>query len=64
MKRTYKLIKQKAETVQDLKRLMTKMGLSNLDDLVNTMIRVTAGYRFVFKGGSWHKYSKGDGIGR
>jgi hypothetical protein len=64
MKRTNKLIKLKPETVQYLKRLMTEMGLSSFDDLVNTMIRVTAGYRFVFKGGSWHKYSKGDWIGR
>jgi hypothetical protein len=64
MKKAYKLIKLTADTVRYLKRLMTEMGLSSFDDLVNTMIRVTAGYRFVFKGGSWHKYSKGDGIGR
>jgi hypothetical protein len=64
MKRTYKLIKLKPETVQDLKRLMTEMGLSSLDDLVNTRIRVTDEYRFVYKGGSWHKHSKGDGVGR
>jgi hypothetical protein len=64
MKRTNKLIKLKAGTVQYLKRLMTEMGLSSLDDLVNTIIRVTDEYRFVFKEESWHKHSKGDGIGR
>jgi hypothetical protein len=52
MKKAYKLIKLTADTVQYLKRLMTEMGLSSFDDLVNTMIRDTAGYRFVFKGGS------------
>ena len=64
MKRTYKLIKLKPETTQDLMGLMTKMGISSLDDLVNTMIRVTDEYRFVFKGGSWYEHSKGDTVGK
>ena len=64
MKRTYKFIKLKTETVQDLKRLMTEICLGSLDDLVNTMIRVTDEYRFVFKGGSWHEHSKGDTVGK
>ena len=64
MKRTYKFMKQKTDTIQDLKRLMTEIGLSSLDDLVKTRIRVTDEYRFVFKEGSWHKHSKGDGVGR
>ena len=59
MKRKYKLIKMKPETAQDLMGLMTKMGISSLDDLVNTMIRVTDEYHFVLKGGSWRKPSKG-----
>ncbi len=62
MKRTYKFIKLKTETVQDLKRLMTEMGLGSLDNLVNTMIRMTDEYRFVFKGASWHEHSKGDTV--
>ena len=62
MKRTYNFIKLRTETVQDLKRLMTEMGLGNLDDLVNTMIRVTDESRFVFKGASWHEHSKGDTV--
>ena len=64
MKRTYKLIKLKPETTQDLMGLMTEMGLSSLDDLVNTMIRVTDEYHFVLKGGSWREPSKGDEVGR
>ncbi len=60
MKRTYKFIKLKTETVQDLKRLMTEICLGSLDDLVNTMIRVTDEYRFVFKEGNWYEPSTGD----
>jgi hypothetical protein len=52
MKKAYKLIKLTADTDQYLKMLTTEMGLSSFDGLDNTMIRVTAGYRFVFKGGS------------
>ena len=54
MARTHQLIKLRIETVQDLKRLKTEMGLVSLDDLINTMIRVTGEYRFVLKGVGWH----------
>lgn len=60
MNKKYKFIKLKTETVQELNRLMTEMGLGSLEDTVNTMIRVTDEYRFMFKGGSWHAPSKGD----
>ena len=53
MARTHKLIKLRIETVQDLKRLKTEMGLASLDDLINTMIRVTGEYRFALKGVGW-----------
>ena len=53
MARTHQLIKLRIETVQDLKRLKTEMGLAGIDDLINTMIRVTGEYRFVLKGAGW-----------
>jgi hypothetical protein len=54
MARTHQLIKLRIGTVQDLKRLKTEMGLTSLDDLINTMIRVTGEYRFVLKGVGWN----------
>ena len=58
MKREYRLIKLRSETVQDLNRLMTEMGIGSLDDLVKTMIRVTNEHRFILKGSGWDIYSK------
>ncbi len=54
MARTHQLIKLRIGTVQNLKRLKTEMGLASLDDLINTMIRLTDEYRFVLKGAGWH----------
>ena len=59
MKREYRLIKLRSETVQDLKRLMTEMGIGSLDNLINTMIRVTNEHRFVLKGTGWDTHLKG-----
>jgi hypothetical protein len=58
MEKTHKLIKLKIGTVQNLKRLMTEMGIGSLDDLINTMIRVTNEHRFVLKGTGWDIHSK------
>lgn len=58
MARTHKLIKLRIETVQDLKRIKTDMGLSCLDELINTMIRLTDEYRFIIKETGWHDPSK------
>ena len=58
MEKTHKLIKLKTGTVQNLKRLMTEMGIGSLDDLINTMIRVTNEHRFVLKETGWDIYSK------
>ena len=54
MVRTHQLIKLKIETVQNLKRLKSEMGLASLDDLINEMIRVTDEYRIVLKGAGWN----------
>ena len=53
MERTHQLIKLKVGTVQSLKRLKTEMGLNSLDNLINTMIRVTNEHRLVFKNKGW-----------
>ena len=53
MKKTYKLIKLKTGTVKELKRLMADMAESSLDELINTMIRITAEYRLVLKDTGW-----------
>jgi hypothetical protein len=54
MKSSYQLIKLKANTVQDLKRLKTDMGIGGLDELVNIMIRVTDEPRQVLGGTGWN----------
>ena len=53
MKKTYKLIKLRTGTVKELKRLMADMAESSLDELINTMIRITAEYRLVLKDTGW-----------
>ena len=57
---THKLIKLRIETVQNLKRLKTDMGLACLDELINIMIRLTDEYRFIIKGTGWHNPSRVD----
>ena len=53
MKKMYQLIKLRTGTVKELKRLMADMAESSLDELINTMIRITAEYRLVFKDTGW-----------
>jgi hypothetical protein len=54
MKRTYQLVKLRVETVQELKRLKTDMGIGGLDELVNIMIRVTDEHRQVLRDTGWN----------
>jgi len=54
MKRTYQLIKLRVETVQDLKRLRTDMGIGGLDELINVMIRLTDEHRLVLGDTGWN----------
>ncbi|MDY6990178.1 MAG: hypothetical protein SWQ30_19220 [Thermodesulfobacteriota bacterium] len=54
MKRSHQLIKLRKETVQTLRRLKIEMGESSLDDLINTMIRITYEYRVVLKDPGWN----------
>ncbi|MCJ7581607.1 MAG: hypothetical protein MUP98_13855 [Candidatus Aminicenantes bacterium] len=53
MKKMYQLIKLRTGTVKELKRLMADMAESSLDELINTMIRITAEYRLVLKDTGW-----------
>ena len=53
MKKTHQLIKLRTGTVKELKRLMADMAESSLDELINTMIRITAEYRLVLKDTGW-----------
>ena len=53
MKKMYQLIKLRSGTVKELKRLMADMAESSLDELINTMIRITAEYRLVLKDTGW-----------
>lgn len=53
MKKMYKLIKLRTGTVKELKRLMADMAEGSLDELINTMIRITAEYRLVLKDTGW-----------
>jgi hypothetical protein len=54
MKRTYQLVKLRVETVQELKRLKTDMGIGGLDELVNIMIQVTNEHRQVLRNTGWN----------
>jgi hypothetical protein len=58
MATTHKLIKLRVETIQNLKRLKKVMGLSCLDELLNTMIRLTDEYRFIIKETGWYDPSR------
>jgi hypothetical protein len=53
MKKMYQLIKLRTGTVKELKRLMADMAESSLDELINTMIRITMEYRLVLKDTGW-----------
>lgn len=54
MKRSHQLIKLRKGTVQTLRSLKTEMGEGSLDDLINTMIRITYEYRVVLKDTGWN----------
>jgi hypothetical protein len=59
MRKTYQLIKLRTETVQNLKRLMTEMGIGSLDKLVNIMIRLTDEHRLLLREVGWKFKTEG-----
>jgi hypothetical protein len=56
----YRLVKLKAETVQDLNRLKDETGQASLNDLITKMIQVTDAYRTGLKETGWES-SRGRG---
>ena len=54
MQQTYRLIKLRSCTVNNLKRLKQKMGQGGLDGLINAMIRITESYRLRLKESGWN----------
>ena len=53
MRREYRLIKLKAETIQDLNRLKNETGQASLNNLISNMIRLTDSYRTGLKEAGW-----------
>jgi hypothetical protein len=49
----YQLVKLKTETVQNLKRLKAQTGMSGLDEVIESMIRLTDERRFNLKNTGW-----------
>lgn len=60
MKRTYRLIKLRTETVKDLKRLMNQTGKVGLDDLISSMVQQTDTCRLRLKETGWFTPWKGE----
>jgi hypothetical protein len=53
VRQQYRLVKLKAETVQDLRRLKDETGQTSLNDLIAKMIRLTDAYRRGLKETGW-----------
>ena len=53
MRPEYRLVKLKAETVNDLRRLKDETGQASLNNLITKMIQLTDCYRASFKEAGW-----------
>ena len=53
MKRSYRLIKLKIKTVEELKKLMREQGKGSLDQLIVSMIQRTDEQRLRLKESAW-----------
>jgi hypothetical protein len=49
----YRLVKLKAETVKDLRRLKDETGQASLNNLIIKMVRLTDSYRAGLKEAGW-----------
>jgi hypothetical protein len=58
MNQTQQLIKLRIETVQELKRLMKQMGMGSIDELLDSMIKLTDAHRLNLKNCGWGIYLK------
>jgi len=60
LKREYRLIKLRTETVHDLKQLKARMGRGSLDDLVSSMIQLMDTHRQGLKETGWYGVERGE----
>ena len=58
MKRTYRLIKLRSSTVEDLMRLKTQRGKASLDELVIMMIRILEAKLLTLEESGWEDHSR------
>ena len=57
MRPEYRLVKLKAETVNDLRRLKDETGQASLNNLIIKMVRLTDSYRAGLKEIGWEGFS-------
>jgi hypothetical protein len=53
----YRLVRLKAETVTELRRLKDETGEASLDNLITEMIRLTVSYQAGLKEAGWERTS-------
>jgi hypothetical protein len=58
MKKRYVLVRLRAETVEDLKRLRGQMAKPSINDLIVSMIQITDSHLSVLKNTGWQDFSK------
>ena len=59
MKKRYVLVRLRAETVEDLKRLRGQMAKPSINDMIVSMIQITDSHLSVLKNTGWQDYSNG-----
>ena len=60
MKRQYRLVKLRKETVDGLKTLKSQLGIASLDSLIASMVQQTAAYRLRLKETGWFDGREGE----
>ena len=63
IKRKYKLVKLRSETVEQLKRLRNQTGRASIDDLIISMIHLVDLKRVEMMNSGWQTYTKNNIIG-
>ena len=60
MKRKYRLVKLRTETVDGLKTLKSQLGVASLDSLIASMVQQNAAYRLRLKEIGWFDHREGE----
>jgi hypothetical protein len=60
MKRQYRLVKLRTETVEGLKTLKSQLGIASLDSLIAQMVQQKAAYRLRLKETGWLDNREGE----